>query len=215
VPDLDFRVLSASATEYAAVPSLSFTLGIRNRQPEPVRSITLNAQVRIAAHRRAYSETERERLREVFGEAAGWGASVKSLLWALTTLVVPAFTGETTVEMRVPCTYDFEVWSAKYLHLLESGEVPLEFLFSGTVFYEAGTGQLQAAQIPWETEAGFRMPVQVWKEMMEHYFPNSAWLRVRKDVFDRLYDFRTARSLPTWDAALDVLMANCSEKVTQ
>ena len=33
---------------------------------------------------------------------------------------------------------------------------------------------LQVAQIPWDREAAFRLPVRVWKEMMEQYYPNNS-----------------------------------------
>jgi hypothetical protein len=108
--------------------------------------------------------------------------------------------------MPVPCTYDFEVVSAKYFHALGDGEIPLEFLFSGTIFYRGADGALQIVQIPWEKEAQFRLPVCVWQQMMAQYFPNSAWLRVRRDTFDRLYAYKVCTGLPTWEAALEQLL---------
>lgn len=42
--------------------------------------------------------------------------------------------------------------------------------------------------------------------MMEHYFPNSAWLRLRKDVFDQLYAYKAQQGLPTWEATLENLL---------
>ena len=29
--------------------------------------------------------------------------------------------------------------------------------------------------------------------MMEHYYPNSAWLCLRKDIFDRLFAYKSAQ----------------------
>ena len=52
----------------------------------------------------------------------------------------PGFTGQHRVELPVPCTYDFEVAAAKYLHALDDGEIPLLFLFSGTVFAKGDGG---------------------------------------------------------------------------
>lgn len=205
MPDLNFHVESADVLEFAATPSLLFRLRIENRGEEPIRSITLGTQIRIAANRRQYAAEEKERLWEVFGQADGWGKTLHSLLWTHTTIQVPAFTGSVVVEMPVPCTYDFEVVSAKYFHSLEEGDVPLEFLFSGTAFY-AGDRGLQAIQISWEKEAQFKMPVRLWKQMMEHYFPNSAWLRLQKDVFDRLYRYKARTGLPTWEGALERLL---------
>jgi hypothetical protein len=61
---------------------------------------------------------------------------------------VPPFTGTTVVDLHVPCSYDMEVLASKYLDALAGGEVPLEFLFSGTVFYTGAGGQLQRCGSP-------------------------------------------------------------------
>jgi hypothetical protein len=206
LPDLDFRVEGAEVLEYAAVPSLVFKLRIENLEAEPIRSVALNVQLRIAARHRHYEALEQERLQELFGEPRRWGETLRSLLWTHTVLQVPRFSGTTVVDMPVTCTYDLEVVAAKYLYALEDGEVPLEFMFSGTVFYAADGGFLQTARISWEKEAEFRLPVRLWKEMMEHYFPNSAWIRLHRDAFDQLYDYKIRRGLPTWEAAVEALL---------
>lgn len=207
MPDLNFRVESAEVREYAAVPTILFRLSVENATEEEVHSIMLRTQIRLAATRRHYGPDEQDNLRELFGEPHQWKNSLRSLLWTNTNMTVPRFVGETVFEMPVTCTYDFEVVGTKYLDALESGEVPLEFLFSGTVFYRGETGHLQVVHIPWDKEAEFRMPVRVWREMMEHYFPNSAWLRIRKDTFDRLYDYRSRKGLLTWENTLEELLS--------
>ncbi|MCA1715798.1 MAG: DUF6084 family protein [Actinobacteria bacterium] len=206
MPDLDFGIEGAEVLEYAAVPSLLFKLRVENLEEEPIRSVSLNTQVRIAATQRHYDTAEQQRLLEVFGAPHRWGQTLRSLLWAHTTLQVPRFSGSTVVDMPIPCTYDMEVIGSKYFHALEDGEVPLEFLFSGTVFYAAEGGRLQVARISWEKEAEFRMPVRLWKETMERYFPNSAWIRLHKDAFDQLYDYKVRMGLPTWEAAVEALL---------
>lgn len=203
--DLSFTIEGAEAQEYGTAPGLLFRLRVENRAGDSIRSMMLGTQIRIAATQRAYSAQEQENLVEVFGESSRWSTTLKSLLWTHTTLLVPAFDESIVLEMPVPCTYDFEVASAKFFHGLQEGEVPLEFLFSGTVFY-AGDAGLQAAQIPWDKEANFRLPVSTWKRVMEHYFPNSAWLRVQRDAFDRLYAYKARHGLPTWEAALQKLL---------
>jgi hypothetical protein len=213
VPDLDFRVEGAEVLEFAAVPSLLFKLRIENGEEEPIRSVALNTQIRIAATQRHYDSVEQERLLELFGEPGRWKDTMRSLLWTHTVLQVPPFSGSTVVDMPVPCTYDLEVVAAKYFYALEDGEVPLEFLFSGTVFYAGEGGRLQVARISWEKEAEFRLPVRLWKEMMEHYFPNSAWIRLRKDAFDRLYDYKARRGFPTWEAAVEALLHASEQEV--
>jgi hypothetical protein len=204
-PDLDFGVEGVEVLRYAAVPTLIFKLRIESTDGQPIQSVSLNTQIRIAAPQRRYTPAEQAGLVELFGEPRRWADTLKSLLWTHTTLQVPTFEGSTLVDMPVVCTYDFEVASAKYFHALANSEVQLELLFSGTVFY-AGDFGLQVARIPWEKEARFALPVRCWKELMEHYFPNSAWLRLRRDVFERLRAYRADQGLPTWEAALERLL---------
>ena len=213
MPDLHFSIEGAEVQEFAAVPSLLFKLRVENLEDEPIRSVALNTQVRIAARQRHYEESEQGRLKELFGEPSGWGNTLRSLLWTHTVLQVPRFSGSTVVDMPVACTYDFEVVATKYLYALEGGEVPLEFLFSGTVFYAVEGGRLQTARISWEKEAEYRLPVRLWKEMMEHYFPNSAWIRLRKDAFDELYDYKVRKGFPTWEAAIESLLRASEQEV--
>jgi hypothetical protein len=204
VPALAFAIESAEAMRYAAAPTVAFTLRIESDLD--VRSIMLQAQIRIAAPARAYDEATKARLVGLFGDPDGWGRSLQSLLWTHATVLVPAFSGATTVELPVACTYDFEVASAQYFHALGDGDVPLEFLFSGTVFYTGAGGALQTARISWESEAAFPLPVRVWREAVERHFPGSAWLRMHRDVFDRLAAYRAERALPTWEAVLEDLL---------
>jgi Family of unknown function (DUF6084) len=42
--------------------------------------------------------------------------------------------------------------------------------------------------------------------MMDIYYPNSAWLRLRRDAFERLYQYKRRRGIPTWEQALESLL---------
>jgi hypothetical protein len=204
-PELAFAVDDVTAVRDAAVPTLCFGLRL-DAGGRDVRSVGLNVQLRIDATRRRYEPGDEERLLELFGDRERWGQTLRSLLWANASVTVPAFAGEARVELHVPATYDFEVVAAKYLNALEVGDVPLELLFSGTLFYRADDGRLQAAPISWEREARARLPVAVWREAIESAFPGSAWLRLPRDSFDRLWAYRAARMLPSWEATLAELL---------
>jgi hypothetical protein len=204
LPRLGFAVESAAAVRYAAAPTIVFTMGLESDRP--VRSISLNAQIRIVPTRRGYDLADEERLVELFGTSDRWGDTLRSFLWTNTTLVVAPFDGHARAELMVPCTYDLEVAAAKYFYALRDGEVPLDFLFSGTVFFIGSGGGLRTAQISWECEAQFRLPVRVWKEAIENHFPGSAWLRLRSDVYERLVGYKAARTLPTWESTIESLL---------
>jgi len=204
--ELDFSVRGAAPVEHAAAPAIGFELAVTSRGEAPVRSVVLDVQVQIAARRRSYGEREQARLADLFGTPARWADTLRTVPWLRATQVVPAFAGEAVVTLQVPCTYDFEVAGSKYLAALEDGEVPLELLFGGTIFYTATGGALQTAMIGWDREATYRLPVSVWRATMDRYFPHSAWLRVDRDTFDRLYAYRARHALPSWEHALEQLL---------
>jgi hypothetical protein len=137
------------------------------------------------------------------------------MLWTHANVGVPGFTGNTIVDVPVACTFDFNVAATKYFAGLEYGEVPLTFLFSGTVFYESEEGSLQVAQISWNKEAAYRLAIPVWQDMMEIYYPNTAWLCLRRDVFDRLYKHKVRHGLTSWEQALENMLAKFEETEKQ
>jgi hypothetical protein len=214
MPDLDFRVESAAPVPYAAAPLLGFRIAVTNATAgEVVYSVALRAQIQLEVTRRNYSPQDQERLRDLFGQPERWGQTLRNMLWTNASATISSFTGATAVELQVPCTFDFNVASTKYFHGIENGEVPLSFLFSGTVFYDGGDGMPQVAPISWSKEARFRLPVETWRAMMETYYPNSAWLCLRRDVFERLYRYKVRNGIPTWEAALERILAECEEAV--
>jgi hypothetical protein len=204
-PRLAFSVEEGGVLEPSAVPTLRFAVGIESGGAD-VRSIGLNVQLRIAATQRAYSDRDEDNLAELFGRREQWKSSLRSLHWTNVALQVGPFAGHTTVELPVTCSYDLEVTGTRYLHALEDGEIPLEFLFGGTVFYAGPGGALQVQPISWAAEAQYRLPVAVWREMMDRFFPGEAWLRVRRDVFERLHAYRGRHALLSWEDTFDSLL---------
>lgn len=212
MPDLNFEVRGAEAVPYSAVPLLNFRLGITTAgAAEMIRNVSLQCQIRLDVTRRHYSAEEKTNLVELFGEPERWGDTLKGMLWTHTNVFVPPFTGEIEVEMPVPCTFDFNVAATKYFYGLDDGEVPLCLLFSGTIFYQDETRSLQISQISWEKEANYRLPVSVWKGMMELYYPNSAWLNIRRDVLEKLQQFKTQNAIPSWEQAFEKLLTRSEE----
>jgi hypothetical protein len=217
VLDLNFTVETAEAEPHAAAPLLIFKLRIAQsvaaEEPTTIPAIALKCQIRIEPARRRYAADEEEKLLDLFGTRERWGQTLRSTLWTHASVVVPPFTGETVIDLPVPCSFDFNVAATKYFYALADGEVPLCLLFSGTIFYTDRDGYLQVSQIPWEKEASFRLPVQVWKNMMELYYPKSAWLCLERDTFDRLYRYKSSRGLPTWEQAIDMLIDSALAEV--
>jgi len=211
-PELGFTVLGCEPLPHAAAPTLRFSLAI-DAGGAAVRSVMLEVQIRIAATQRGYSDAEQAQLGDLFGAPKGWADTLRGLLWTHATLVVAPFQGATVVDLLVPCTYDFDVAAAKYLSGVRNGEIPLDLLFSGTVFYAGAGGGLQINRISWNAEAAHRLPVRVWRETMDLYFPGSAWLRLNRETFDRLVAFRASRALTGWEAVLDALLDSQEERL--
>jgi hypothetical protein len=206
MPDLNFQVEAAEAARFAAAPLLLFKLRIDNADAaETIHSVALRCQIQIEAGKRRYTGSEQNRLLDLFGEPERWGQTLRGMLWTHASVVVPPFNETTLVDLPVPCTFDFNVAAAKYFAGLEDGEVPLCLQFSGTAFYETGAG-LQVAQISWDKETRFRLPVATWREMIDIYYPNSVWLNLRRDVFDRLNLYKMRRGMTTWEQALESLL---------
>ncbi len=208
MPELQFQIEDAEAIPHSVAPLLALRLRITNLPAsEPIHTLTLKCQVQIEPAKRRYLPPEQEKLADLFGEPSRWSRTVKPLHWMNTSVAVSGFTGSTLVDLELPCTFDFNVASTKYFHALDAGDIPLCVMFSGTVFYQSQEAPLQVAQIPWDREAYFKLPVSVWKEMMEAHFPNSAWLSLRRDAFEQLYDYKVRNGLPTWEQVIARLIA--------
>ena len=158
MPDLSFQIDSASVVAFAAVPMIAFQLHIQNSAAdEAIHTIALRCQIQIEVTRRRYMPGEQEKMLDLFGQPDRWSQTLRSLLWTHVNWVVPTFAGaSTTVSMQVPCSFDFNVAATKYFAGLSDGDIPLLFLFSGTVFYAPPESPLQVAPISWEQEARYQ-----------------------------------------------------------
>lgn len=204
MPDLTFAVLGVEAERYAIQPMLRFSFEVTGSAP--VENISLQCQFRIEPMRRNYGPGEHDRLSDLFGEAARWGDTLKSFLWALVPGTVPAFAERTAFEVPVPCSFDFNLAATKYFDGLEAGDVPLSILFSGSIFYRDAEDRLQIEQVSWSNAVLYRLPASVWQAMMERYYPNSTWLRLDRGVFDKLYRAKRRFGVPTFEQALERLL---------
>jgi hypothetical protein len=211
VTELVFDCVGARAERWAVAPTTTFLIKVAETAGETVHGISLRCQIRIEPIKRRYTDDEGEKLVDLFGERSRWGETMKPLQLAFATQMVPGFTGSTEIELPVPFTYDFEVATSKYFHALEDGDVPLLLLFSGTIFVKTEQG-FRVEQVPWHKEASFRLPVATWREMMDAHFPNSAWVRVRRETMDALSRYRSGRALPSWDDTFTSLLGEDAQR---
>ncbi len=207
MPDLRFEIISSHVRQYAAVPTLVFNLQITNDTPnEEVYAAALKCQIIIEATKRTYDTETKRRLYELFGEAERWNETVGTTFWQIITVPVPRFTDQIVLEINVPCSEDQAIAAAKYFYGVRDGIVPLAFLFSGTLFFKDVEDNLQITLIPWEKEASCKMPAALWQEMMDTHFPNSRWLKVSKDIYDKLVRYKSRNNFQTLENCLgDIL----------
>jgi hypothetical protein len=214
MPDLSITVANAEAVSFAATPSIAFAMDLKNADPnEVLHTVVLRCQIQIEVARRKYSGADQEKLRDLFGEPERWGQTLRNLLWTHASVVVPQFKGGTVVSMPVPCTFDFNIAATKYFNGLADGDIPLCMMFSGTVFYADAEGLLRVAPISWDKETRFRLPLKVWRDMMDLYYPNLAWLSLRRDVFERLHEYKVRNGIPSWDQAIERILSEAEEMV--
>lgn len=204
--DYRFTILDMFAEPFAITPQLTARLRVEETTGQRIHAIVLRCQVRIEPQRRRYGPTEQDGLRGLFGERERWADTLKAFQWMSCNATVPGFTGGTEIDLALPCTYDLEVVGTRYLHALNAGEVPLTFLYSGTVFTRSGEA-FGVEQIPWACEARYAMPVAAWHQMIASYYPNTGWVRVGSDVLAELADYRTRHGLVSWDETLQKLLA--------
>jgi Family of unknown function (DUF6084) len=204
VPNLRLSIESAEVAQYAATPLMIFKLRIANEPKEEIiHTVALRAQIQLEATRRKYDAEEQSRLADLFGEPDRWSQTLRNMLWTHASVVVPRFAGSVLNDLPVLCTFDFNIAATKYFHGVTDGDLPLCFQFSGTIFYQGNDDTLQVAPISWDKEAKYRLPVKVWKDLMDTYYPNSAWLSLRRDTFERLYQYKVREGIPTWEEALE------------
>jgi uncharacterized protein DUF6084 len=207
--ELTFGCTGAHMVRNAATPTFALSLNITESTGVRLHAIALRCQIRIEPRRREYSADEARRLTDLFGETDRWTRAAEFLQLATLSAIVAGFRWRTEVDLQVPCSYDLEVASARYLQALDDGIIPLLLLFSGTVFVDHGN-TYSVELIPWSLEASFPLPVRVWHDVIDEHFPGSAWLRCNRDTLGALAEFKSANALPTWDATLSALLAAAS-----
>ena len=205
-PEPDFSVLGARGRRHAALPMLDFDVHVSEPSGRTVYLIALTAQVMIEPARRTYDADTRGRLSELFGPPDRWSMTSRSVLWAQLDALVPGFTGATTFRLPLVCSFDHEVVAAKYLYSVRDGDIPLAFNFNGTIYYRDADGRLQMTLVPWSCTAELRMPVAVWRELIERHYPGTGWIALRTETIDALAREKARRGSPTLDLCVAQLL---------
>ncbi|MDT5136202.1 MAG: hypothetical protein QOD58_464 [Mycobacterium sp.] len=209
--DVTFSVLDVAPEPYAVTPVLTARVGIAVGSDDPVHAIALRCQVRIEPLRRSYSDDEAAGLTDLFGPRNRWATTQRTFLWQHCAAMVPGFAGNKTVGLPLECTYDFEVTAAKYFHALRGGTLPLQFLFSGTIFVRSERG-FSVQQVSWDCEDRYDMPVTVWRDLIAQHYPNSGWVRLNHETVSALAGYKSANGMLDLDHAVTTLLTEASQR---
>jgi Family of unknown function (DUF6084) len=203
IPQPEFWVLGAKPVPHAAAPTLAFEMRVRDHSELEVYAVALTVQILLQPVQRPHDDEVRERLRDVFGEAARWGDTARSLLWSECDTLVGSFRGSTSFELQVPCSSDLELATTRWFDAVPDGEAPLSFQFSGSVFYCGEADRLQLTRVGWHTETQFRLPLETWRATVGE---RGGLVRVSSDTFEALRRYRLDRGLHSLDAAVADLL---------
>jgi hypothetical protein len=206
--DPAFTVLGVEQVAHALAPALRFQLHVSDPEGRAIYAIALQTQIQVDPARRSYDAATRERLVELFGAPERWGATTHSFNWARVESLVPSFTGATSFELEVPCTYDLEVAASKYFYSLPSGEVPLSFHFTGMVLYRDAGEQLRVTGVPWSCSARWSMPVQAWKRAIADVYPGGGWVRLSTETLEALQTHKAREGHHSFDATVAELLGD-------
>lgn len=208
MPDLDFEVTGVKSASRGLVPLIQFEVNLKKKPVDRINSVMLHSQIQIQSPLRSYNAREKEKLVDLFGAPDCWGRTLRNCLWTTAATTFNGFANETKAVLSVQCTYDLTIAASQYFHALEDGDVPLLFLFSGSIFYEGEKGRLQVQPISWDAESTYKMPVSVWKHIMEQHYPNSGWFYIRRDVFDRLLALKRRQGDSSWEQTMERLLSS-------
>ena len=201
-----FTVVDMFAEPYAASPQITARLRIEETSGQVIHAIALRCQVRIEPQRRGYSDEDAAGLLSLFGERERWSQTLKPFLWMQTGTMVQGFTGITETDLPLPCSYDFEVAGSRYLNAVGEGAIPISLMFSGTVFTRGSNG-FGVEQVPWDSDTAYQLPVDVWRQVIDFYYPNSGWIRMDREALDALGDYRSRHGLTTWEETVHRLLS--------
>jgi Family of unknown function (DUF6084) len=60
--------------------------------------------------------------------------------------------------------------------------------------------------VSWSRTAQYKMPVSVWRAMIEEHYPGGGWIRLHESTLAALNRRRAGHGLPSFDACVSELL---------
>ena len=196
----DSRLRSRCSTHapepYAAVPTIMLRTADHRARPErTVHAVALRCQIRIEPQRRRYEHEEEQRLVELFGEPPRGATRCGRSCGRTWRRPSPASRARPRSTCRSTCTLRLRGRGRRSSSIRSTTARSRSCCCSpGTAFTRSERG-MNVAPVAWHADASFRLPVAVWRQMMDLYFPNSGWVMLSRDTLDALTQFKADRAL--------------------
>ena len=209
MPDLSFQIEAASVVPFAASPTHRISSStINNAVPdEAIHTIALRCQIQIEVTRRRYTPEEQERLLDLFGKPDRWSQTLRSLLWTHANRGCSRFRRDRA--RTSICRFPAPSTSMSRRPSISRGSPMATSRCSCSSAAPSSTRRRQPpagrAHLV-GSGSTIQAACKMWREMMDAYYPNSAWLNLRRDVFDRLYRYKMQHGIPTWEQALEQIL---------
>ena len=168
------------------------------------------ALITIEPAKRAYDDATASAWSSSSASPSAGRRRPRSFRWAQADALVPAFDGRDRVRARAcpaPTTSSSPPPSTSTGS--PDGEAPLRFHFNGTVFYEADDGRMQIVQVPWDRSAALRDAGRgLAGDDRRRTTRTAAGCRCTPRRSSGCERLKAERGLPTFDAAVDELLAD-------
>ena len=205
MPDLNFKVTGIEPAQRGLAPLLHFILEITNTpETETIQSVMLQTQIQIQAPQRVYDAEEKKKLKELFGAPEDWGQTLRTRLWTHANTIVPQFRGDTKQTWLCPARSSTSLPRNIFTRCRTAKSHSLPFQWNR--FLRRPGWWTADPKISRKKECTWHMRIAGWQELMEHHYPNSAWIAMCRDVFDQLYEFKRREGLSSWDEVLERLL---------
>ena len=203
MPDLGFKFEGAESAKFAASPQINFKLRLNNSDPYGSNSFR---RLAVSDSTRGYATPlyrggATKAARSVRRTRALEPDSAQSALDSR-ECECPSLSAGKLLSISRCHARSISTWARRNIFMgWATDKCPSASCSAELFSMRAMASPLQVAPISWDKEARFNLPVKVWHDMMDSYYPNTAWIHLRRDVFERLYDYKVRHGIPTWEQA--------------
>jgi hypothetical protein len=188
-------------------PTLAFTIRIAELTGANVHAIALRCQIRIEPRRRRYTDTETDRLVDLFGEASRWTETLQPMQLATVSAWCPGSPARPArsfgaVQLRPGDRVDAVLPRARG----RNGGAAVAG--SAAQCSSRTAADTRSSSCRGRRSRGTACRWLLWRDMVERDFPNSGWLRCSRETLEALAATAPGTRCPTWEHTIRSLLSN-------